>query len=94
VLQEPRAEFALLPAADCGLAALEGAFSLLGSASPAIKRRLLAACLECLLHDGVVRVGEVELFRGIADAVGCPLPPWLAPAGPRTGERQEPDVTG
>jgi hypothetical protein len=81
VLQEPKAEFAFLPAAECALASLQSALSLLDSASPAIKRRLLAACLECLLHDGAVKTGEVELFRGVADAVGCPLPPWLVPDG-------------
>jgi hypothetical protein len=47
-----------------------------------IKRRLLASCLECLINDDRVTVSEIELFRAIADAVGCPVPPWLETAGP------------
>ncbi|HOP40026.1 MAG TPA: M48 family metallopeptidase [Geobacteraceae bacterium] len=73
----PAAEFSFLPTEDCGVACLERAFSALERTSPRIKRRLLAACLECLVHDGTVTVAEIELFRAIADAIGCPLPPWL-----------------
>ncbi len=77
VLQEAKTEFTFLPAAECGIACLERSFTLLESTSPLIKRRLLGACLECLRHDGRVTVAELELFRAIADAIGCPLPPWL-----------------
>ena len=77
VLQEANTEFTFLPAADCGIACLEKSFAALESTSPLIKRRLLGACLECLRHDGKVTVAELELFRAIADAIGCPLPPWL-----------------
>lgn len=76
-LHEAKTEFAFLPAAECGVACLERSFAALESTSPLIKRRLLGACLECLRHDGTVTVAEVELFRAIADAIGCPLPPWL-----------------
>lgn len=76
-LQEAKTEFAFLPATECGVACLERSFTTLESTSPLIKRRLLGACLECLRHDGKVTVSEVELFRAIADAIGCPLPPWL-----------------
>jgi hypothetical protein len=78
VLHEPRAEFAFLAAADCGPAAFDRALAALDGASPPIKRRLLAACLECLAHDGRVTPAEVELFRAVADALGCPVPPWAA----------------
>lgn len=77
VLQEQKTEFAFVPVAECGMAALEKAFAKVEGASPQIKRRLLAACLQCLLHDGVVKEEEVELFRAVADAIGCPVPPWL-----------------
>lgn len=77
VLQEAKAEFTFLPAAECGIACLEKSFAALETTSPLIKRRLLGACLECLRHDGTVTVAELELFRAIADAIGCPLPPWL-----------------
>ncbi len=81
----PAAVFSFLPATECGIACLTRAFSVLESASPQIKQRLLAACLECLVHDGTVTVAEIELFRAIADAIGCPLPPWLDTAWAGTG---------
>ena len=77
VLHEPKAEFKLLPAAECGIRALDRAFATLELSGLLIKRRLLAACLECMGHDRIVRIEEVELFRAIADALGCPVPPWL-----------------
>jgi Zn-dependent protease with chaperone function len=77
VLQEEKVEFAFLPATECGIACLERSFAVLENTSPLIKRRLLGACLECLMHDGKVTVAEIELFRAVADAIGCPLPPWL-----------------
>jgi Zn-dependent protease with chaperone function len=77
ILREPGTEFSFIPSSGCGRGCLERAFGTLESASPPIKRRLLAACLECLSHDGTVTVAEIELFRAIADAIGCPVPPWL-----------------
>lgn len=77
ILSEPKAEFDFLPAAGCGAGAMEKSFASLEMASPLIKRKLLAACLECLSHDQVVTPQEVELFRAVADAMGCPVPPWL-----------------
>jgi len=76
-LDEPKATFNFLSAAECGTGSLERAFTTLEGTSPLIKRRLLAACLECIVHDRIVKVEEVELFRAVADALGCPLPPWL-----------------
>lgn len=77
VLQEANVEFTFLPPVESGIACLERSFTVLENTSPLIKRRLLGACLECLRHDGKVTLAEVELFRAIADAIGCPLPPWL-----------------
>lgn len=77
VLNEPKAEFAFLSGAECSSKALTAALSALDGASPLIKRKLLGACLQCVVHDQVVNVDEVELFRAVADAIGCPVPPWL-----------------
>jgi len=77
ILNEPRTEISFLPAAECGPPALERALFVLDGASLPIKRRLLAACLECLVHDNSVTGAEIELFRATANAVGCPVPPWL-----------------
>jgi hypothetical protein len=29
------------------------------------------------MHDREITVEEVELFRAIADTLGCPVPPWV-----------------
>ena len=80
VLYEQKSAYVYVPATECGMAALEKAFEKLEGASLQIKRRLLAACLQCLLHDEVVKGEEVELFRAVADAIGCPVPPSLSTA--------------
>lgn len=79
ILAEPKATFEFLPAAQCGTARMEQAFAKLEVVSPLLKRRLLAACLECVSHDGEVHPSEAEIFRAVADAVGCPTPPWVMP---------------
>jgi Zn-dependent protease with chaperone function len=85
ILREPGGEPGFLPAGECTVKALEQALDVLAAASPLIKRKLLAACLECLMHDRKVSAGEVELFRAVADALGCPVPPWLKPADNDSG---------
>ncbi len=77
LFQGSQAVLAFSPEQDCGIDALGQSFAALESASPQIKRRLLAGCMECLMHDGTVTVAEFELFRAITDAIGCPVPPWL-----------------
>lgn len=79
LLNEKKTELVFQPAEECTGASLQHAFGALERTSPLIKKKLLAACLAVLEHDQVVKVDEVELFRGIADAIGCPVPPWLAP---------------
>ena len=37
--------------------------------------RLLEACIAAAAHDGVVRTGEYEMIRAIADAMGLAMPP-------------------
>lgn len=77
VLAEPRVEIVFVPSNECGPTSLERALCILDGASLPIKRRLLAGCLECLVQDDRVTAAEIELFRAIADALGCPVPPWL-----------------
>jgi Zn-dependent protease with chaperone function len=80
LFQGQQATLEFLPGSACGVLELEQSFTTLESASPQIKRRLLAGCMESLIHDGTVTVAEFELFRAITDAVGCPVPPWLETA--------------
>ena len=35
------------------------------------------ATAQCVLADGQVSVIEAELFRAIADALDCPVPPLI-----------------
>lgn len=46
-------------------------------ATPLVKRQLLIACGKAVARDGKVTSEEVELLRTIADAIGCPIPPFV-----------------
>ena len=70
-----------LPARLSGLGCFDQALKRLGGCSPEIRRQVLAACLECMIVDQRVTIREAELFRVIAEALDCPLPPWLTLAG-------------
>ncbi|XQU07441.1 M48 family metallopeptidase [Halomonas sp. LY9] len=44
---------------------------------PLQKSLLLQSMARCIEHDGRIRPAEAELFRAIADMLGCPVPPLL-----------------
>jgi len=46
--------------------------------APILKRSVLQACAEGVLHDGRVLLREAELLRAVAASLGCPMPPLLA----------------
>ncbi len=57
------------------LEAFATAIARIGSAMRFMDRRLLvSACLECITNDQRVTDQEIELFRAICDALGCPMP--------------------
>jgi len=62
----------------CSLKALDDALNQLAGLAPKQKRRLLEACAMCVAADAVVKPGEAETLRAIADALDCPMPPILA----------------
>lgn len=66
----------LLPKESCGLAAVDKALTLLNTASPAIKKIILDACVACVAADDRTTVTEAELLRAVADALDCPIPPF------------------
>ncbi len=76
----PKAVFELLPEAECTWDALDAALDKLAEGSFKVKKWLLGAALACLMHDREITIEEVELFRAIADTLGCPVPPWVVPA--------------
>ncbi len=56
---------------------IDEALGRLEHATPAIRRYLLEACVDVVLHDRKALPVEVELVRAIADALDCPLPPLV-----------------
>jgi Zn-dependent protease with chaperone function/uncharacterized tellurite resistance protein B-like protein len=67
----------LLQRADCGLGPLDDALGRLVQAVPQIKKNVLDACAHTVAADGVIQPPEAELLRAIADALDCPIPPFL-----------------
>jgi Zn-dependent protease with chaperone function len=70
----------ILPKESCGLAAVDQALTVLNTASPAIKKIILDACVACVAADGRTTVTEAELLRSIADSLDCPIPPFVPDA--------------
>jgi Zn-dependent protease with chaperone function len=70
-------ELQLLPPDEVGLAQLDEALSLAASLVPGAKERVLRACAQVIAADRKVAESEAELFRAVADSLGCPVPPLL-----------------
>jgi len=56
---------------------LDLAITRLNCVKPLQKPKLLKAMSQCVLADQQVTVVEAELFRAIADALDCPVPPLI-----------------
>jgi uncharacterized tellurite resistance protein B-like protein len=59
------------------LAQIDQALDRLAEAAPPIKRQLINAMAHTVAADQVIKAREGELLRAIADALGCPLPPFV-----------------
>jgi Zn-dependent protease with chaperone function len=46
-------------------------------ATPLVKRELLVACGKAAAIDGDLSNREAEMLRAVADAIGCPVPPFV-----------------
>jgi Zn-dependent protease with chaperone function len=67
----------LLPLDEVDLAGLDTALEALSGLTPPLKRQFLSACAQLITADHEVTLEEAELFRAIADTLGCPVPPLL-----------------
>jgi Zn-dependent protease with chaperone function/uncharacterized tellurite resistance protein B-like protein len=65
---------------QCDLPQVDSALNRLNQAVPQIKKAVLNACVQVVAADGVIQEMEAELLRAIADALDCPMPPFLQPA--------------
>jgi Zn-dependent protease with chaperone function len=71
----------LLDFAACNLSDVDRALDKLRLASPPLKRRVIQACAQAIAADGFIQEKEAELLRAIADALDCPLPPFVPLTG-------------
>ena len=65
---------------QCGLDRIRDALDDFACASPIVKKRLLEACSLSVMADDGVSSREAELIRAVADAIGCPIPPFVRTA--------------
>ena len=71
-LKLPKAE-------DCGVTQLNAAVERLDKLTSLDKRSLLEACSRTIDHDGKTTDVEVQILRGVAAGISCPLPPSITP---------------
>jgi Zn-dependent protease with chaperone function len=72
-----RAEISLLLPEQCTLPQLDPVLERLSQAVPQIKKNVLNACAQTVAADNIIQEREAELLRAIADALDCPIPPFV-----------------
>jgi uncharacterized tellurite resistance protein B-like protein len=77
-LGAPSAQFRFMALEDCTLNTLEISLNNLAEAAPRLKKVFLEACAETVASDGVIHPREAEMLRAIADALDCPVPPFVS----------------
>ena len=76
-LDTPEGTVHLLSGKARSLARVDSALDRLAQAAPSVKRNVLLACAQTVAADGQVLCREAELLRAIADALDCPIPPFV-----------------
>ncbi|MCX6891870.1 MAG: peptidase M48, partial [Verrucomicrobia bacterium] len=59
------------------LAHVNSALDRLAETVPSVRRNILLACAQAAATDGKVLCREAELLRAIAEALDCPMPPFV-----------------
>jgi len=67
----------LLSPDQSSLDLMDTALDKLAGVIPALKQRLIAAFTAAITTDGIITTDEGEALRAIADALDCPIPPFL-----------------
>lgn len=75
-------EIPRLPGEACGLDRIKKSLARLDQASPLLKKHFLEACSLGVIADEGLTSREAELIRAVADAIGCPIPPFVKTARP------------
>lgn len=65
------------PPEACGLERIDRALDRFAEASPIVKKQFLQACSLGVIADEGLSSREAELIRAVADAIGCPIPPFV-----------------
>lgn len=65
---------------ECGLDQIKEALERFAHSTPLLKRGLIESCSISVMADEGVSSREAELIRAVADAIGCPIPPFLRTA--------------
>ena len=73
----PELDLTIQPQSLAGLRQLQTALADLRLADLDARIRVIQACAAAISEDGVVTLQEAELLRGVADLLGCPMPPLL-----------------
>ena len=63
-----------LPEKECSLAGLNEALDAIKTAAPQLKKKIIDACVSCIMADGRITVKQAELLRVTADVIDCPVP--------------------
>jgi hypothetical protein len=74
-LQPALRQLTLLPADGLVIARIDAALERVRTASAAVRRRIIEACMLTVAHDGRVATQEAEMLRAIAEAIDLPMPP-------------------
>ncbi|MGK5091794.1 M48 family metallopeptidase [Deltaproteobacteria bacterium TL4] len=67
----------MFPEEECVFYKLGETLDALRALAPQDKKNLLNACMRCIENDGIITIGEAEIFRLIAEGLECPVPPLI-----------------
>ena len=85
VFGKERKLFSYRPASECSFKGFDNALKILAKDTIETRQQVLAAALDCITYDEKITIREAELFRAMAEALNCPVPPWLTVAEASVG---------